>query len=76
MKELHTFGWYAAKISPYLPKKAFQPVKSRLFGGDGLFIVDHRRHPRCFSFESSSDMESPHFCYAGLQFRVIRIFRT
>ena len=33
MKELHTFGWYAAKISPYLPKKAFQPVKSRLFGG-------------------------------------------
>ncbi|KXG10752.1 acyl-CoA desaturase [Anoxybacillus rupiensis] len=33
MKKFHSFGWYAAQISPYLPKKAFQPTPSRLFLG-------------------------------------------
>lgn len=33
MKELHSFGWYAARISPHLPKKAFEPVPTRLLGG-------------------------------------------
>lgn len=33
MNDFHPFGWYAAKMAPHLPKKAFQPVKSRLFGG-------------------------------------------
>lgn len=39
MKELHTFGWYAARISPHLPKEAFKPVPSRLFGGLAYLIV-------------------------------------
>jgi fatty acid desaturase len=33
MKELKTFGWYAARVSPSLPKEAFQPVPTRLLGG-------------------------------------------
>jgi fatty acid desaturase len=33
MKDLHSFGWYAAKVSPHLPKKAFKPVPGRLLGG-------------------------------------------
>ncbi|MBB5173861.1 fatty acid desaturase family protein [Texcoconibacillus texcoconensis] len=37
MKELHTFGWYAARTKPHLPKEAFQPVPTRLFGG--LFFL-------------------------------------
>ncbi|MBB6284533.1 MULTISPECIES: fatty acid desaturase family protein [Geobacillus] len=39
MNDFHPFGWYAAKISPHLPKKAFQPVKSRLFGGLAYLLV-------------------------------------
>ncbi|PYZ92293.1 acyl-CoA desaturase [Salipaludibacillus keqinensis] len=40
MKELHSFGWYASKISPHLPKKAFKPVPARLLGGLAyLFVV-------------------------------------
>ncbi|MDQ0337444.1 fatty acid desaturase [Caldalkalibacillus uzonensis] len=33
MKELRSFGWYAARISPHLPREAFQPVPGRLWGG-------------------------------------------
>jgi fatty acid desaturase len=33
MKDLHSFGWYAARISPHLPKHVFKPVPSRLLGG-------------------------------------------
>ncbi|OOE14860.1 fatty acid desaturase family protein [Fictibacillus arsenicus] len=33
MKDLQSFGWYAAKIAPKLPKEAFKPVPSRLWGG-------------------------------------------
>ncbi|MCB7162459.1 fatty acid desaturase [Bacillus subtilis] len=39
MKELHTFGWYAAKISPLLPEEAFKPVPSRLIGGAIYLII-------------------------------------
>ncbi|NGQ96158.1 acyl-CoA desaturase [Brevibacillus sp. SYP-B805] len=39
MKELHTFGWYAARISPHLPDQAFQPVPARLLGGLAYLIV-------------------------------------
>lgn len=39
MKELHSFGWYAAKVSPHLPKKAFKPVPSRLIGGFAYLLV-------------------------------------
>ncbi|MDZ5473727.1 acyl-CoA desaturase [Bacillus sp. 31A1R] len=39
MKELHTFGWYAARISPLLPKEAFKPVPSRLLGGLAYLVV-------------------------------------
>ncbi|TCT20510.1 fatty acid desaturase [Melghiribacillus thermohalophilus] len=38
--DLHTFGWYAARLIPHLPKKVFQPVPARLLGGLAyLFIV-------------------------------------
>lgn len=33
MKELNNIEWYANKISLKLPKNAFKPVPSRLFGG-------------------------------------------
>lgn len=40
MKDLHTFGWYAAKISPHLPKEVFKPAPTRLFGGLAyLFVI-------------------------------------
>jgi fatty acid desaturase len=39
MKEFYTFGWYASKISPHLPKEVFQPVPSRLFGGLAYLII-------------------------------------
>jgi len=39
MKEFHSFGWYAARLSPHLPKKAFQPVPSRLFGGLAYLLI-------------------------------------
>ncbi|NRT75682.1 fatty acid desaturase family protein [Clostridium beijerinckii] len=39
MKELHNIGWYANKISPKLPKNAFKPVPSRLFGGLAYTII-------------------------------------
>jgi len=37
--ELHSFGWYAARISPHLPKEAFKPVPARLFGGLAYLLV-------------------------------------
>ncbi|MCF6139029.1 fatty acid desaturase family protein [Pseudalkalibacillus berkeleyi] len=39
MKEFHSFGWYAARIAPHLPKQAFKPVPSRLFGGLAYFLI-------------------------------------
>lgn len=33
MEELRSFGWYAARISPKLPKEVFKPVPTRLIGG-------------------------------------------
>ncbi|HYK73517.1 MAG TPA: acyl-CoA desaturase, partial [Pseudoneobacillus sp.] len=33
MKELHSFAWYAARVTPHLPKEAFKPVPARLWGG-------------------------------------------
>ncbi|MBU8905806.1 fatty acid desaturase family protein [Desertibacillus haloalkaliphilus] len=40
MKELHTFGWYAARVAPHLPKQAFKPVPSRLIAGSiHLFVA-------------------------------------
>ncbi|MBM7095018.1 MULTISPECIES: fatty acid desaturase family protein [Alteribacter] len=31
--EFHSFGWYAARVSPHMPKKAFKAVPGRLWGG-------------------------------------------
>jgi fatty acid desaturase len=39
MKEYHAFGWYAARISPNLPKKAFKPVPTRLLGGLAYLLL-------------------------------------
>lgn len=39
MKELKTFGWYAARVTPHLPKEAFKPVPTRLFGGLAYLLV-------------------------------------
>ncbi|WP_141430562.1 acyl-CoA desaturase [Bacillus sp. 03113] len=39
MKEFHSFGWYAAKIAPLLPKEYLKPVPSRLWGGFAYLIV-------------------------------------
>lgn len=39
MKELHTFGWYAARVSPHLPKEAFKPAPARLWGGLVFLLV-------------------------------------
>jgi fatty acid desaturase len=39
MKELHTFAWYAARISPKLPKKAFKPAPGRLWGGLAYLLI-------------------------------------
>lgn len=39
MNELRTFGWYAARVAPHLPKEAFQPVPSRLWGGLAYLVV-------------------------------------
>lgn len=39
MKEFQTYGWYAKQISPLLPKEAFKPVPSRLFGGLAYLLV-------------------------------------
>ncbi|MFA9558542.1 fatty acid desaturase [Evansella sp. AB-rgal1] len=39
MKDLHSFGWYAARVSKHLPKEAFQPVPTRLFGGLAYLII-------------------------------------
>ncbi|KFZ42668.1 acyl-CoA desaturase [Anoxybacillus flavithermus] len=39
MKQFHSFGWYAARIAPYLPEEAFRPVPSRLFGGLAYMLV-------------------------------------
>lgn len=39
MNELHTFGWYAARISPHLSKEVFKPVPARLLGGLAYLLV-------------------------------------
>ena len=39
MKQFHSFGWYAARIAPYLPEEAFRSVPSRLFGGLAYMLV-------------------------------------
>ncbi|WP_096202978.1 fatty acid desaturase family protein [Bacillus sp. FJAT-45350] len=39
MKDLHSFGWYAAKLQPDLPKEVFEPVPARLLGGLAYLIV-------------------------------------
>ncbi|WP_088104018.1 fatty acid desaturase family protein [Halalkalibacter urbisdiaboli] len=33
MKDLHSFGWYAARVKKHLPEEAFKPVPTRLIGG-------------------------------------------
>ncbi|WP_246939487.1 fatty acid desaturase family protein [Bacillus pinisoli] len=39
MKDLHSFAWYAARISPHLPKKVFKPVRARLWGGLAYLLL-------------------------------------
>jgi len=39
MKELQTLGWYAGRIAPLLPEKAFKPVPLRLLGGLAYLAV-------------------------------------
>lgn len=39
MKKFQTFGWYAKQISPHLPKEAFKPVPTRLYGGLAYLLV-------------------------------------
>lgn len=39
MKELHSFGWYASRISEHLPEQAFKRVPTRLFGGLAFLII-------------------------------------
>ncbi|WP_202079775.1 fatty acid desaturase family protein [Caldalkalibacillus salinus] len=39
MKEYQSFAWYAARVSPNLPKEAFKPVPTRLLGGLAYLIV-------------------------------------
>ncbi len=39
MSELHTIGWYAKRISPHLPRKAFQPAPERLWGGLAYLLL-------------------------------------
>lgn len=38
-KEFHSFGWYASKVSPHLPKNALKPVPGRLLGGLAYLII-------------------------------------
>lgn len=39
MKELKSFGWYATRIAPHLPKNVFKPVPSRLWGGLVFLLI-------------------------------------
>ncbi|RXT15343.1 fatty acid desaturase [Ammoniphilus sp. CFH 90114] len=39
MKELKSYGWYAARISPLLPEEAFKPVPTRLWGGLAYLLI-------------------------------------
>ncbi|WP_085521104.1 fatty acid desaturase family protein [Tuberibacillus sp. Marseille-P3662] len=39
MDQLHSFGWYAGRVAPHLPKKAFKPAAGRLWGGLAYLIV-------------------------------------
>ncbi|WP_121663983.1 fatty acid desaturase family protein [Metabacillus litoralis] len=39
MDKLHSFAWYAARIAPKLPKKAFKPVPGRLWGGLAYLLI-------------------------------------
>ena len=38
-KEFHSFGWYASKVSPHLPKNAYKPVPARLLGGLAYLLI-------------------------------------
>ncbi|HYF93173.1 MAG TPA: fatty acid desaturase [Symbiobacteriaceae bacterium] len=33
MNERHPIGWYASRVAPHLPEKAFRPAPERLWGG-------------------------------------------
>ncbi|MBM7648281.1 fatty acid desaturase [Bacillus ectoiniformans] len=37
--DLQSFGWYAARVAPHLPKEAFKPVPGRLWGGLAYLLV-------------------------------------
>ncbi len=39
MKELKSFGWYASRIAPHLPKNVFKPVPSRLWRGLVFLLI-------------------------------------
>lgn len=39
MNKLHSFGWYAARVRPHLPQKAFKPVPARLWGGLAYLLI-------------------------------------
>ncbi|MDN4074004.1 acyl-CoA desaturase [Fictibacillus sp. CENA-BCM004] len=39
MKDLHSFGWYASRITPHLSKDFFKPVPARLWGGFAYLLV-------------------------------------
>lgn len=39
MHELRPIGWYASRITPHLPKEAFQAAPERLWGGLALLLI-------------------------------------
>ncbi|ADU32104.1 fatty acid desaturase family protein [Evansella cellulosilytica] len=39
MKELHTFGWYAARLAKHLPKEYHKPTPQRLLGGLAYVMI-------------------------------------
>lgn len=39
MKDFHSFGWYASRISKHLPKDMFRPVPARLLGGLAYALI-------------------------------------
>lgn len=73
MKNLHSFGWYAAKISKHLPKEAFTPVPSRLIGGllyllvciSGISLIGLTNLPIFLNLAVTIIIG---FCFAGLGF--------
>ncbi|MGP4082983.1 fatty acid desaturase family protein [Pseudalkalibacillus sp. R45] len=53
MKDYHTFGWYAARIAPHMPKKAFKPVPSRLLGGLVYLLISIASFVTIIFFETN-----------------------